>query len=325
MTPEANILLTGSTGFVGRAVLQKLLRKKLYKVSVALRALNGFDLCNAFVMGEFSKATDWSAALHNQLVVIHAAALSHFNKARFSNPLSEYRRVNVEATLNLARQAALAGVKRFVYISSIKVNGESTLCDRPFRATDLPCPKDDYGMSKYEAEIGLLKLAKQSDMEVVIIRPPLVYGPTVKANFASIVSLIKIGIPLPFGAIKNKRSFIALDNLVDFILLCADRVKSPKAANQVFLLSDGEDISTSLLLRKVARAYGVKTCLFPVPSFLMLLTTALLGKMDIYKRLYGNLQIDSSKARDLLGWKPIISMDDQLEKMAEIDIKKKKL
>ncbi|MDO7597788.1 MAG: NAD-dependent epimerase/dehydratase family protein, partial [Pseudomonadota bacterium] len=229
-----------------------------------------------------------------------------------------FRRLNVDGTLNLARQAADAGVKRFVFISSIKVNGEMTLVAQPFKADDNFLPTDPYGLSKYEAEQGLLAIAKETGMEVVIIRPPLVYGPGVKANFSAMMKWIDKGLPLPFGTIHNQRSLVALDNLVDFIALCADRKKSYKAANEVFLISDGEDVSTTTLLQKVARAFGKKPRLIPVPVGLMIFAAKLIGKGDIANRLFGSLQVDSSKARDLLGWQPVVTMDEQLAKMVEV-------
>jgi nucleoside-diphosphate-sugar epimerase len=246
--------------------------------------------------------------------VIHTAARVHIMDDSAADPLTEFRKVNTAGTLNLARQAADAGVKRFIFISSIKVNGEMTLVDQPFKPNDNYIPTDPYGLSKYEAEQGLLTIAKETGMEVVIIRPPLVYGPEVKANFSSMMKWINRGVPLPFGYINNQRSLVALDNLVDFIIHCIDH---PKAVNEVFLISDGEDVSTSILLRKVAKAFGKKPKLIPVPVWLMTLAAKLIGKGDVATRLFGSLQVDSSKARELLGWKPVITMDEQLKKTAE--------
>jgi nucleoside-diphosphate-sugar epimerase len=236
-----------------------------------------------------------------------------------SNPIMEYRRVNVEGLMNFARQAAEVGIQRFIFLSSIKVNGEQTGLGKSFTSNETHIPEDPYGLSKYEAEQGLLKLANETDMEVVIIRPPLVYGPGVKANFASLIKLVKKGLPLPLGAVNNKRSLIAIDNLVDFISLCADRERSPKAANQVFVISDDEDVSTTELLRKIAKAYDKKQWLISVPVALMKFAAKLLGKSDQVDRVFGNLQIDCTKAKDLLGWKPVITMDEQLKKMADAE------
>ena len=215
-------------------------------------------------------------------------------------------------------------MKRFIFISSIKVNGEMTLVDLPFKPNDNYIPTDPYGLSKYEAEQGLLTIAEETGMEVVIIRPPLIYGPNVKANFASMMKWVNKSIPLPFGAIHNKRSLVALDNLVSFIIHCADYKKTPQAANQVFLISDGEDVSTTELLQKVAKAFGKKALLLAVPVSLMTLSAKLLGKGDVANRLFGSLQVDSSEARELLGWEPVITMDEQLNKTADAYLAKKK-
>jgi nucleoside-diphosphate-sugar epimerase len=276
-----------------------------------LRSANGFDRCEAHAVGNFTGDTDWSTALTNQQVVIHAAARAHIMKDEVADPLAEYRRVNVDGTLNLARQAAAAGVKRFIFISSIKVNGEQTPLGQPFTADDTPAPEDAYGMSKWEAEQGLQQLASETGMEVVIIRPPLVYGPGVKGNFASMTKLVAKGLPLPLGAIHNQRSLVALDNLVDLIITCIDH---PAAANQVFLAGDGQDLSTTELLRAVARAMGKPSRLIPVPSSLLMLGATLLGKKAVAQRLLGSLQVDIAKARNLLGWEPPVSVEEGLKR-----------
>ena len=260
-------------------------------------------------------------------VIVHAAARVHKMQDWSANPLAEFRKLNRDSTLALAGLAADAGVKRFVFLSSINVNGEETFPRRRpciFMPDDQFIPTDPYGLSKYEAEQGLQALAEKTGMEVVIIRPPLVYGPGVKANFASMIRWLRRGVPLPLGAVHNKRSFVALDNLVSFIALCADRTRSPKAANQVFLISDGEDVSTTQLLRKVADALGKKQWLLPVPVVLMSFAARLIGKGDVANRLFGSLQVDSSKARDLLGWQPVITMDEQLNKTVAAYIKNEK-
>lgn len=311
MKSQANILLTGATGFVGQAILGRLLENELHNVTVALRSADGFDRCVAHVVGDFSYATDWSAALFNQQVVIHAAARAHVMKDDVFDALAAYRRVNVDGTLNLARQAAVAGVKRFIFISSIKVNGEQTHLDKPFTADDTPVPEDAYGISKWEAEQSLKELASETGMDVVIIRPPLVYGPGVKGNFASMIKLVSKGLPLPLGAIHNQRSLVGLDNLVDLIITCIDH---PAAANQIFLAGDGHDLTTTELLRSVARAMGKPSWLIPVPETLLVLGVTLLGKKAVAQRLLGSLQVDISKARDLLGWEPPISVEEGLRR-----------
>jgi nucleoside-diphosphate-sugar epimerase len=311
------VFLTGATGFVGAALLDRLVADEV-EVSALVRNKSvvlphGVNQ----VVANLSHLSDVDASFLNGVdVVVHAAARAHIMRDESVDPLAEYRKVNRDATLALARLAAKAGVKRFVFVSSVKVNGESTRPAEFFEAEIKQPPLDPYGLSKCEAEQGLLDIAQETGMEAVIIRPPLVYGPGVKGNFASMVNWVKKDLPLPLGAVHNQRSLVALDNLVDFIALCADRERSLNAANQVFLISDGEDVSTSELLRKVAKAYGVKSRLLPMPVGLMKLAAKLLGKGVVADRLFGNLQVDSSKARKLLGWKPVVTMDEQLAKMA---------
>jgi len=315
----SKILLTGVTGFVGRALVNDMLRLELTVVA-AVRSLSA-DLpgdVRQHVVGDFLLNTEWLSALNDIDVVIHTAARVHIMNDQVTDPLSEFRKVNVAGTLNLARQAAEAGVTRFIFISSIKVNGEMTNEGFPFRPDDNINVTDPYALSKYEAEQGLLALAKNTSMEVVIIRPPLIYGPGVKANFLTMMGWVKKGVPLPFAAIHNKKSFIAIDNLVSFIIHCVDH---PKAANEIFLISDGEDVSTTELLRKVAKAFSKKAMLFPISVRLMTFVAKLVGKEDVANRLFTSLHIDSSKARDLLGWKPVITMDEQLKKMAKEGLK----
>jgi len=271
-----------------------------------VKQLNVPDIC---------AENDWQPILKNIDIVIHVAGRAHIINDAAANPLAEFRKVNTDATLQLARQAAKAGAKRFIFISSIKVNGETTEPGYPFTPADQFVPTDPYGVSKYAAEQGLLALARETGMEVVIIRPPLVYGPNVKANFVSMIKWVRKGIPLPFGAIDNQRSLVALDNLLSFIIHCIDH---PKAANEIFLISDGEDVSTTELLRRVARALGKKSRLVPVPVSWLRFVAELAGKEDVANRLLGSLQVDSSKARELLGWKPVITMDEQLKKTADV-------
>jgi len=319
------VLVTGATGFVGRALVCNLIEQHFF-VSALVRRENSLlpDEATKIRVADLTDLRDWQSILKNIEVVIHVAGRAHIMHDDVADPLAEFRKVNTAATLELARQAAEAGVKRFVFISSIKVNGELTYPHPSplpegegvtgcFSEDDLFVPTDPYGLSKYEAEQGLLALAKETGMEVVIIRPTLVYGSGVKGNFSSLLKWMKKGIPLPFGAIHNQRSLVALDNLVSFIIHC---IAHPKAANEVFLISDGEDVSTTELLRKVARAFDKNPLLLPIPVSLMTLAAKLIGKGDVANRLFGSLQVDSSKARDLLGWKPVITMDEQLKKTA---------
>jgi len=317
------ILVTGGTGFVGRSLISRLLEGS-YQVAVTSRRGNNnqfHENVKKYHTKDISTSTNWSGVFEQVDVVIHAAARVHIMDDSVADPLAEFRKVNVGGTLNLARQAAQSGVKRFIFISSIKVNGEMTTIDRLFKSDDKCIPTDPYGLSKYEAEQGLLAIARETGMEVVIIRPPLVYGPGVRANFFSMMKWIYKGIPLPLGAINNRRSFVALDNLVSFIINC---INHPKAANEVFLISDGEDVSTSELLKKVAKAFGKKSLLLSVPTSLMTFTAKLIGKGEVATRLFSSLQVDSSKAQDLLGWTPVTTMDEQLKKTAEAYLKNEK-
>lgn len=302
------ILVTGSSGFVGRALLAALHDSKhdvvcLHRVAVGVNELR-FAAENQ---------SEWSPASLKPDILIHLAARVHVMDDRALNPLAEFRRVNVNGTLTLAKQAAAAGLKRFVFMSSVKVNGESTQAGHPFTEIDGPAPQDAYGVSKYEAEQGLREIAAQTGMEVVIIRPPLVYGPGVKANFASLMRAIQNGWPLPLGAVHNRRSLVALDNLVDFVVTC---VNHPHAANQTFMVSDGCDLSTTELVCGLADALQVSHRFLPVPVWLLHAGGALLGRRAAVQRLCGNLQVDISKARHLLGWVPPVTVGEGLRRTA---------
>jgi nucleoside-diphosphate-sugar epimerase len=266
-------------------------------------------------VGDLTAKTNWFPTLDGIDAVIHLAGRAHLIKDNDADPLLAFRTVNVEATLNLARQAAAAGVKRFVFVSSVKVNGESTPQNRAFTEADAPNPQDAYGLSKYEAEQGLQQLTLGAQMDLVIIRPPLVYGPGVKANFAALLRMVQRGWPLPLGAVHNQRSFLAIDNLVDFIITS---VTHPEAANQTFLVSDGQDLSTTELVNCIARLAGIPSRLLPVPTWALHAGALLLSKGDAMQRLCGNLQVDISKARILLGWKPPVSVKDGLMRAMEL-------
>lgn len=252
--------------------------------------------------------------------LVHLSGRAHILKEDLNEPLEEFRRTNRDATIALASLAQDAGVERFVFISSIGVNGN--LNHLPFSESDVPNPVEDYAISKHEAEIALLDMAACGQMEVTIIRPPLVYGAGAPGNFKLLLGLISQTRVLPFGAIKNKRSFVAINNLIDFIVTCIDH---PKAANQVFLISDGEDVSTTQLLQKMAKAFEKRLILLPTPVFMMSYFLKLVGKGRVADRLFGSLQVDSSKARKLLGWKPVVTMDEQLKKIAEAYLHEKNL
>ena len=310
-----SVLLTGASGFVGAGVLGTLRERGVAVRPVVRAASSTAHMEDAVVVSDLDAAADWTAALHGVTAVIHCAARAHIMRDEALDPLAEYRRVNVAGTLRLAQQAAAAGVRRFVFISSIKVNGESTQLGRPFTADDVPAPEDAYGLSKAEAEAGLRQLAQETGMEVVIIRPVLVYGPGVKGNFKSLLHVVARGIPLPLGCARhNCRSLVALENLVDLIVLCTTH---PKAANQAFLVSDGEDLSTAELLQRVAQAQGVNARLWPVPVMLLRLAAATLGKGAPAQRLLGSLQVDIGKTRELLGWNPPLTVAQGLQKAVE--------
>ncbi len=291
-----HILVTGATGFIGSAVMRRM-------------AADGYRVTASQVRLEAN--ADWRAALQGIDVVIHTAARMHVVHDHSRDPLTEFRKVNVEGTLCFARQAAEAGVKRLIFLSSIKVNGEVTAPNKPFTAEDVPVPEDAYALSKLEAEKGLEEIAQNHGMELVIIRPPLVYGPAVKGNMALLMKLVALRLPLPLGSIHNARSLVALDNLVDLLCCC---LTHPAAANQVFLVSDGEDVSTPELLQRMATAMGKNAMLLPCPTSLLRLIGVVLGKEHIVQRLCGSLTLDISKTHQLLGWKPRISMQEALKK-----------
>lgn len=305
-------LVTGASGLVGACLCQRLIHDEA-SVRAAIRS-TGSDtaLCHQVLVGPIDEATDWQLALLNVEFVVHCAGRVHVMHELEPDPLTAFRAVNVEGTLNLARQAAAAGVRRFVFISSVKVSGECTQTGRPFTEADAPNPQDAYGQSKHEAEQGLRQMAANTGMEVVIIRPPLVYGPGVKANFAALMRAVQRGWPLPLGAVHNQRSLVAVDNLVDFIVTC---LTHPQAANQTFLISDGQDLSTAELVGCMAQAAGVPVRLLSVPVWVLQAGATLLGKGSALQRLCGNLQVDISKARSLLGWTPPLSVAQGLHRV----------
>lgn len=313
---KSTIAVTGVTGFVGSSLVEHLFARQ-------------FDV---------HRVPRSSVEIGEAQCVIHCAARAHIMRDESLDPLTEYRRVNVQATLKLARQAAAAGVRRFVFLSSVKVNGESTSSLRggtaaaaiqgeglaccaegaprndgsAFTSNDVPTPEDAYGLSKWEAERGLREIASQTGMEVVVVRPPLVYGPGVKGNFARLLDLVRSGVPLPLAAVDNRRSFIGLDNLVDLLIRCVDH---PKAAGKTLLASDGQDLSTPELLRMLANAMGRPARLFPLPVPLLRLGGRALGRLNEVDRLVGSLQVDSSVTRELLGWTPPVSVEEGIKRM----------
>lgn len=296
------ILVTGANGFVGTALCERLRRD-----GRPLRAATRSGAGGTYPVGDLAPTTDWTAALDGVTEVIHLAARVHVMHDTSADPLAEFRHINVAASVNLAEQAARAGVRRFVFLSSIKVNGEATLPGRPFLATDAPAAQDPYGQSKHEAELALREVMNRTSIEVAVIRPPLVYGPGVKANFRTLMRLVHRGLPLPLGRVDNRRSLIAVDNLVDLLLTVADH---RAAVGGTFLASDGYDMSTAELITLIARAMGKAPALWPVPPSWLWLGARLTGRTAFARRLLGSLQVDVGLTRQQLGWTPPIQISD---------------
>ena len=301
------VLVTGATGFVGSALLPAF-RAHGHVVRAAVRRSTGCDADEQVRVGDLSPDTDWREALAGVDAVVHLAARVHVMHDTSTDPLADFRRSNVEGTAALARAATASGAKRLVYLSSIKVNGEATH-GGAFTERDPPAPKDPYGVSKAEAEEALRRIAAESGLEVVVLRPPLVYGPGVRANFLRLMRLADRGVPLPFRAVDNRRSMVFVGNLADAIVRC---VEHPAAAGRTFLVSDGEDLSTADLIRRLAKALGKSAILVPVPPGLMRAAANVLGKGAEADRLLGSLRIDSSVLRERLGWRPPFTVDQGL-------------
>lgn len=300
------ILVTGANGFVGRALFAELERRG-HSVVGAVRSAPG---PGQVAVGAIDADTAWAHALAGCDTVIHCAARVHMLDERSSDPLKAYRDVNLDGSLHLARQAVALGVRRFVFVSSIKVNGEAS-GSHPFGPQSAPAPADPYGQSKFEAEQGLLALSRATGLEVVIVRPPLVYGPGVKANFLNLVKLVSKGYPLPFASLQNRRSMVALDNLVDLLIVCGSHRAAP---GQVFLVSDDKDLTMGELVGMISGAFGKKAVLVPVPVSLMRGAAFLLGKSALADRIFGSLQVDISHTKAALEWGPIMLPQAAIEK-----------
>lgn len=315
------ILVTGATGFIGQALVDYLLLHTNLNLHLAVRRNDVKYLntqgqrLNITQIENISANTKWQDVLSDCNVIVHAAGRVHIINETEKDPLTAFRKINVEGTLNLARQAAQSGVRRFIYLSSIKVNGEYTKPEKPFSPNDIAMPEQPYSISKYEAERGLINLAEKTEMEIVIIRPPLVYGPQVSGNFLRMMQLLQKATPLPFGALKrNKRSYISINNLVNVINCC---IAHPNAVNKIFLVSDGEDLSTTDLFQKIRLLLANKAPLVPVPSWALNGVAKVLGKKSEMMRICGSLQADISKTKQLLNWRPIETVDDALRRTVE--------
>lgn len=314
---KARILVTGANGFVGRALVNHLKIGRQYDILPVVRRDNAFGDAHPFDViniGEINQATHWQEILSGCSIVVHTAARVHITKDCAVNPLKEYRKINVDGTITLAKQAVAAGVKRFIFMSSIKVNGDASLIDTPFTTEVKHKPFDHYAVSKYEAEMALLELSQKTGMAVVIIRPPLVYGPGVKGNFERMLKWIQRGAPLPLGAVKNKRSLVSIDNLISLVMAC---IEHPNAANQVFLVSDDDDLSITDLLKKLRRTMELPVPLIAVPAWILHAVGKMLGQKENLQRLCLSLQVDISKTKELLGWKPIETTDMALSKTVQ--------
>lgn len=305
-------LLTGASGFVGRALVERLKLHGDIVVEVGRRQSTSSTGC-FYQVNDISADTDFAEAFDGCDAVIHLAARVHVMQDRAADPLAAFQAVNLYGTVNLARQAAAVGVRRFVYVSSIKVNGECTT-DKPFTEADVPAPRDPYAVSKWQAEQALQQIGRETGMEIVIVRPPLVYGPGVKANFHSLLKLVSKSLPLPLGSIHNRRSMVFVDNLVDALVLCATH---PAAAGQTYLVSDGEDVSTPQLVRVIASAMRRPDRVFPFSLSLMRLAAIMLGRSSALDRLTQSLEVDSSKIRRELDWRPPYSMQQGLQITAD--------
>ncbi|WP_166421186.1 NAD-dependent epimerase/dehydratase family protein [Pseudoalteromonas sp. Z1A8] len=296
------LLITGYSGFVGSLLVQVL--KNEYSLNLLGREDSQLG---TFFKHDIDGVSNYSSALNMVNTVIHIAARVHVMNENSKKSLEQFRAVNTEGTLNLARQAAAAGVKRFIFVSSIKVNGESTSDEDPFTSANLAKPVDSYGLSKAEAELLLLELGAKTGMEIIIIRPPLIYGQGVKANFASLMGLVGKGLPLPFRSIKqNRRSLVSVYNLIDLIKVC---IGHPNAANQIFLVSDDYDLSTAEMVALMAKVQGKKNLAFPIPVWCFKLVGKLLNKTEVIDRLTGSLQLDITHTKNTLNWIPPYSVE----------------
>jgi nucleoside-diphosphate-sugar epimerase len=303
------VLVTGANGFVGQQLCRSLIQKG-FLVTAAVRRIENAptEEMQYIPVGDIGPDTDWTEALHGVHLVVHLAGRAHIRRDSSATSMAEYDRINTLGTMRLAQMAAAAHAQRFLFLSSVKVNGEETH-DQPFAETDRPAPQDFYAASKWQAEEGLLRLHRQGKLPVVIIRPPLVYGPGVRANFLQLIRLVDFGLPLPLGKIQNKRSLVGLRNLIEFITVC---LQNPSAAGEIFLVSDQEDLSTAELVQKIGRFLGRQTYLLPIPYRFMSILARIMGKQDAFYKLCHSLQVNVEKSRKVLYWSPPFSVDEEL-------------
>lgn len=303
------ILVTGADGFVGKALI-----KYFYNNNFKFRGVTRKPSDNLINIGDINSNTDWCETLKDIDVIIHLAAHVHVMDGKSQSNISKFEEVNVKGTINLAKQAINSGVKRFIFLSSIKVNGNFTSLNRPFKVDDKPNPSDPYSKSKLKAENELFKISQTTKMKIVVIRPPLVYGSGVKANFASLLFLIKIGLPLPFGKILNSRSLVSIDNLIDLLVTVIDH---PAAIDNIFFVSDNDDVSTTQLIKKLSLLMKRNIILLPIPTWILKLVLHFFRQSKIADRLILSLHVDIEKTTKLLGWKPPLTLEDGLKKMLE--------
>lgn len=303
-----NILITGATGFLGQSLLTHLISQGHSVTAISRHPNQNLHACKTIIC-DLNSLVDFEDVIVGSDIVIHLAGRAHILNETSEDPYQAYAEINVKATKNLALLASKSGIKRFVFLSSVKVNGEKTTA-LSFNETNAPNPQDDYGKTKLEAEHALSEIATKTQMQVVIIRPPLIYGKGVKANFKNLIKLCQSKLPLPFGAIHNKRSMVYIGNLIDFITLC---ITHPNATNETFLISDDEDVSTSTLIRTIRATLGLPSLLLPIPQSWIVFMLHLIGKKSLAMRLCGNLQVDITKAKTLLGWKPPFTFEQGIQ------------
>lgn len=307
-----NILVTGASGFVGQKLILVLIAQGHSVTAITRDTNQNFYGCKT-IHFDLSSTTDFGDSLRGINVVIHLAGRAHVLNEMSHEPYQTYADINIGATKNLALQASRSSVKRFIFLSSIKVNGEETT-NLAFNEDNTPNPQDDYGKTKLEAERELMQIVSGSRMEAVIIRPPLIYGKGVKANFKNLIKLCQLKLPLPFGAIHNKRSMIYIENLIDFVMVCS---MHPRAANETFLVSDDEDVSTTRLIQTIRISLAKPSLLVPVPQSWLVFSLKMFGKESLATRLCGNLQVDISKAKQLLNWKPPFTFEQGIQRTTQ--------